>query len=87
MLITTAQFDDLDGDFDRRFFIIEGGRKTKQIQFQKRWLKEYNWLRYGNSDGNKGGWCMPCVLFLTDSEKSSRGPFVSSPLVNYNKSK
>ena len=58
MLITTAQFDDLDGDFDRRFFIIECGMKTKRIQFQKRWLKEYDWLRYGNSDGNKGGWSM-----------------------------
>ena len=41
MLITNAEFDNLDDNFDRRFFIIEGGRKTKLIQFQKRWLKEY----------------------------------------------
>ena len=30
---------------------------------------------------------MPCVLFLTDSEKSSCGPLVSSPFIYYNKSK
>ena len=31
---------DLEGDFEGSFLIIEGGRKTKQIKFQKRWLKE-----------------------------------------------
>ena len=27
MLITTAQFDDLDGDFDRSLFIMKAGEK------------------------------------------------------------
>ena len=35
----------------------------------------------------KGGWCMPCILFLTDSEKVQLKSFVNIPFVNYNKSK
>ena len=55
--------------------------------FQKRWLQEYPWLHYGLSEVHKGGWCIPCVLFLTDIEKSALGPFINAPFINYNKSK
>ncbi len=40
------------------------------------------WLHYGHTEVHKGGWCIPCVLFLTDT---ALGP---SPFINYyNKSK
>ena len=35
----------------------------------------------------RGGWCLPCFLFLTDLEKTSLGNFVKTPFINYNKSK
>ena len=40
-----------------------------------------------SSDAYKGRWCMPCILFLTDSEKVPLKSFVNIPFVNYNKSK
>ena len=36
---------------------------------------------------NQGGWCLPCILFLTDNEKTHLGAFVCTPFKNYNKSK
>ena len=32
-----------------------GGQKIKHITFQRRWLKEYVWLRYGKSGNDRGG--------------------------------
>jgi len=34
-----------------------------------------------------GGWCLPCILFLTDDEKANLGAFVCTPFKNCNKSK
>lgn len=48
---------------------------------------EYSWLRYCDSEGSKGGWCIHCVLFLTDIDKSTLATFVTKPFINYNKSK
>ena len=45
-----------------------------------------NFHRYGTSQEFQGGWCLPCILFLTESEKSILGVFVCSPFTNYNKS-
>ena len=87
LLLTTNQVDHLGSSLDVRYFSIDGGRKRKQVMFQKRWLQEYPWLHYGLSEVHKGGWCIPCVLFLTDIEKSALGPFINSPFINYNKSK
>ena len=67
-----------------QYYPIDGGRKRKQVKFQTRWLQQYSWLRYGNSEGYIGGWC---ILFLLESEKATLGPFVNSPFINYNKSK
>ena len=35
----------------------------------------------------QGGWCLSCILFLTDSEKELLGSFLKKPWLNYNKSK
>ena len=66
-LLTKPQ-DDLGSDLDVRYYPIDGGRKRKQVRFQNRWLQQYSWLRYGNSEGYVGGWCV-CLLFLVESEK------------------
>ena len=34
-----------------------------------------------------GSWCLPCLLFLNDQEKTSLGVFVKTPFRSYNKSK
>ena len=36
---------------------------------------------------NQGGWCLPCILFLTDNEKRCLSAFVCAPFKNHNKSK
>ena len=36
---------------------------------------------------HKGGWCLPCLLCLSDHEKELLGVFVKTPFRNYNKSK
>ena len=88
-LLTTMQDDIPDDELDTRSFTFGGGQKRKHITFQRRWLKEYVWLRYGKSGNDRGGWCLPCVLFLTASESASLhlSIFINSPFVNYNKSK
>ena len=75
-----------DDDLDTRYFSATGGRRRKQITFQK-WLQDYKWLRYGVDKDYQGGWCLPCILFLSGSEKESLGAFVCRPFSNYNKSK
>ena len=75
-----------DDDLDTRYFSATGGRRRKQITFQKR-LQDYKWLRYGVDKDYQGGWCLPCILFLSGSEKESLGAFVCTPFTNYNKSK
>lgn len=59
--------------------------KKRAISFKVDWLNEYKWLAY--SDIEKGGWCLPCVLFLSEEEKKHLGAFVRTPFTNYNKSK
>ena len=86
-LITSTQANIAEGDLDRRYFTIEGARKRKQISFQQRWLQEYTWLRYESRESHRGGWCLPCIFFLNQSERASLGVFVKTPFVNYNKSK
>ena len=36
-------------------------------------FKIINGFRYGIDEGCQGGWCLPCILFLSQSEKSSLG--------------
>ena len=83
-LLISEQKGLADADLNTIWFSVEG---RKRIQFQSRWLQDYKWLRYGTSQEFQGGWCLPCILFLTESEKSSLGVFVCSPFTNYNKSK
>ena len=52
-----------------------------------KWLDQRRWLAYSAHDEFKGGWCVSCLLFLTDREKESLGAFVKTPFRNYNKSK
>ena len=44
-------------------------------------------LRYGVDKDHQGGWCLPCISFLSGSEKANLGAFVCTPFTNYNKSK
>ena len=48
-----------------------------KLSFQKKWLEKYAWLHYESCGGNNGGWCIPCVLFLSKDEKSALGQFIS----------
>ena len=92
-LLTTVQDDIRDDELDARSFPAEDPegkkRNVKQITFQRRWLREDTWLRYGKSRDDKGGWCLLFILFLTPDEMRSLylGVFVRTPFVNYNKSK
>ena len=86
-LLTTEQDGLADDDLDTRYFCVTGGRKRKQIRFQRRWLQDYKWLRYGVDKDHQGRWCLPCILFLSGSEKANLGAFVCTPFTNYNKSK
>ena len=85
-LLISEQKGLADADLNTIWFSVAEGRKRKRIQFQRRWLQDYKWLRYGTSQEFQGGWCLPCILFLTEREKSSLGVFVCSPFTNYNKS-
>ena len=85
--LLTSEQDISDEDLDVRYFGSTGGRKRKQISFQRRWLRDYKWLRYGIDYDHQGGWCLPCILFLSESEKENLGAFVCTPFTNYNKTK
>lgn len=61
--------------------------QNKRVVFQAKWLEKRKWLAYSAHKDFKGGWCLPCPLFLTDREKESLGAFVKTPFNNYNKSK
>ena len=61
-------------------FLEEG--KENRYHFSLDGFKNTNGL-----GDNQGGWCLPCVLFLIDSEKTHLGAFVCTPFKNYNKSK
>ena len=61
--------------------------KQKSVSFQWKWLEQRKWLAYSNHPEYKGGWCIPCVLFLSDYENEKLGNFVKTPFRNYNKSK
>ena len=67
---------------DKRRF---GPKNT--INFQVKWLDQRRWLAYSAHVEFRGGWCLPCLLFLNDREKESLGVFVKTPFRNYNKSK
>ena len=86
-LLTTTQNDEIrDGDLNVEFFTTSDG-KWKQIKFQKRWLTKNSGLRYCAKEGLQGGWCLSCIVFLTDSEKEPLCSFLKKPCLNYNKSK
>ena len=78
---------DQESSLDIRYFPYKKRGQQRKISFQKRWLKQHTWLFYGGTEGNKGGWCLPCIFFLTESEKAKLKSFVNTPFVNYNKSK
>ena len=40
--------------------------------------EDYKWPCYGIDEVCQGGWCLPCILFPSHSEKSSLGAFVCS---------
>ena len=61
--------------------------RNKVISFQPKWFDQHKWLYYSAHDDFKGGWCLGCVLFLTDVEKERLGALVRAPFRNYNKSK
>ena len=89
-LLTTSPEDkvpDEGSNLDVRYFPYKKGTQHRKVSFQRRWLREHNWLCYGAGGAYKGSWCLPSMLFLTGSEKVSLKIFVNAPFVNYNKSK
>ena len=56
--------------------------RNKVISFQPRWFDQHKWLYYSAHDDFKGGWCLSCVLFLTDVEKERLGAFVRAPFTD-----
>lgn len=65
-LITSSRNNLGNTNVDTVYFTVSGGRKTKQISFQKRSLQDYKQLPYGLRN-NQGDWCLPCILFLPDN--------------------
>ncbi|KAG0720930.1 hypothetical protein GWK47_047437 [Chionoecetes opilio] len=61
--------------------------KRRYLTFQWKWLDHHKWLAYSAHVNHRGGWCLPCLLFLSDREKETLGVFVKTPFRNYNKSK
>ena len=61
--------------------------KKRCLTFLRKWLDQHKWLAYSENMNHKGGWCLPCLLFLSDHEKELLGVFVKTPFRNYNKSK
>lgn len=60
---------------------------SRQLSFQLKWLEQRRWLVYSKETEFEGGWCLLCVLFLSDQEKKNLGSFVNSPFRKYVKSK
>ena len=58
---------------------VQYGRTRR---FQHSWMQSYPWLTYSNTAEICGGFCVPCVLFCTSTEKSSLGQLITSPMVN-----
>ena len=78
-LLTTAQETTLlEKELDMQTFRVSGEAKVKRISFQTNWLHDHTWLHYGKARDDQGGWCLPCILFLTASEKLSIGAFVNT---------
>ena len=61
--------------------------KQRSLKFQWKWLGQHKWLAYSAHEGYKGGWCLPCLLFLTEAESQHLGVFVKTPFRDYNRSK
>ena len=61
--------------------------KRRKLFFQNKWLDRHTWLHYGSCRGNSGGWCIPCILFVSEVEKTALGQFVTSSFTSYYKSK
>jgi len=61
--------------------------KKRKLSFQSKWLDRNTWLQYGGHRGSSGGWCIPCIIFLSEVEKSALGQLVISSFASYYKSK
>ena len=48
-LLISEQKGLADADLNTIWFSVAEGRKRKRIQFQRRWLQDFKWLRYGTS--------------------------------------
>ncbi|KAL5460014.1 hypothetical protein EMCRGX_G033423 [Ephydatia muelleri] len=53
-LLISEQKGLADADLNIIWFSVAEGRKRKRIQFQRRWLQDYKWLRYGTSQEFQG---------------------------------
>ena len=88
-LLTTSPNEKIShnqtSSLDYRYFPYKRGSQQRKISFQKKWLEQHTWLFYGGCV-EKGSWCLPCIIFLTDSEKAQLKSFFNTPFVNYNKS-
>ena len=58
---------------------IGSGWELQNQHFRFQWLRDHNWLVC--SPSRDGGYCIPCVLFLTD--KCSQGQLVNALLTNF----
>ena len=53
----------------------------KKRNFQLSWLELYPWLVY--SEKCNGGFCLPCILFRSDSLGTCQHQLINSPMVNF----
>ena len=83
-LLTTKSYD--SGDMSLCYSDSDTTKRRK-LSFQNKWLDRHTWLHYGSCRGNRGGWCIPCILFVSEVEKTALGQFVTSPSTSYYKSK
>ena len=63
-----GQAGDIDS-LDILMSLVEG--KDAGNIFQRRWLQDYKWLRYGVHKDYQGGRCLPCILFLSINKKEN----------------
>ena len=80
LLITKSTYD--SGDISQCHSDSETAKRRK-LSFQSKWLDRHTWLQRGHCRGSSGGWCIPCILILSEVEKSALDQFVTSPFTSY----
>lgn len=74
-------------DAEKIQFLDDCWQPAASSAFDTQWLKarkeitfQTRWLAHSAHNELKGGWCVSCLLFLTDGEKEALGVFVKKLL-------